>query len=106
MKNDDFNKIVEEQILLCKNLLISKGKEYNEKKSDRLQLFKVASILEESNPEQALIGMMIKHTISICQMTNNPNNYSIEKWEEKITDHINYLILLKALIIEDYYEKH
>lgn len=27
--------------------------------------------------------------------------FPLEKWDEKITDHINYLILLRALVVEE-----
>ena len=44
--------------------------------------------------------MMAKHTVSIYDMCNSGQKYPIELWNEKITDHINYLLLLRA-IIED-----
>jgi hypothetical protein len=43
---------------------------------------------------------MSKHTISIFDMGRSKQDFPLEKWDEKITDHINYLILLRALIIE------
>jgi hypothetical protein len=47
--------------------------------------------------------MMAKHTISIydmCYGDRNGKTYSLELWDEKITDSINYLLLLKALVTE------
>ena len=53
---------------------------------------------------KALAGMMVKHTVSIYDMINNPDTtYDMDVWNEKITDHINYLLLLRAVVIE---EKH
>lgn len=45
--------------------------------------------------------MMAKHTVSIYDMCNSGLKYPIELWNEKITDHINYLLLLRAIIEEE-----
>jgi len=42
--------------------------------------------------------MMAKHTVSIYDMCGSGEIYDIAKWDEKITDHINYLLLLRALV--------
>lgn len=107
MNNKRFNKVVEGQLNYCKELLLVKGQEYSpeETTKDRLHQFKVAAAVQECNPKEALAGMMIKHTISIFDMCHDEGlNY--EKWEEKITDHINYLLLLKAIIEEETDEKY
>lgn len=106
MTNEHFKMIVEGQLKLCENLLVVKGIEYSEpgkNTDDRLHAFKVAAALQNISPKEALAGMMAKHTVSIYDMCRNKDseNYTIEKWEEKISDHINYLLLLKALIIEE-----
>ena len=44
--------------------------------------------------------MMAKHTVSVYDMCNIGDNYPLELWSEKITDSINYLILLRALVEE------
>ena len=47
--------------------------------------------------------MMNKHTISIHDYIEDyerEEDHSLEEWDEKILDHINYLILLRALIID------
>jgi hypothetical protein len=49
---------------------------------------------------QALGGMMAKHTISIYDMIDTGNDYPMALWDEKITDHLNYLLLLKAVVSE------
>ena len=102
MKIEDFDAIVQEELNYCSSLLIKKGDEYNKGDVDRLATFKRAATLMECTPAEALAGMMSKHTMSIYQMITHPeNHYSIEKWTEKITDNINYLLLLKALIYEN-----
>ena len=100
MKNSKFNEIVKDQIETCVNMLIYKGEEYDASTDDRLHSFKVAATLNGETPRQALAGMMAKHTVSIYDMCNN-GDYSIERWSEKITDSINYLLILRAMIEEE-----
>lgn len=103
MTNEKFNEIAEKQLEICKEYLCKKGEEYNPT-LDRLEFFKQAAVLENITPEKALAGMMAKHTISIYNLIND-HIYDQAIWEEKITDHINYLLLLKALISEGRNEK-
>lgn len=98
MTGQKFNAIVEEQLNICKNVLCKKADEYATE--DRLHNFKVAAALGGGDPIKALSGMMAKHTVSIYDMCRTDENYPIELWNEKITDHINYLLLLKGLVIE------
>ena len=52
--------------------------------------------------------MISKHVVSIYDMCySNLLHFELEQWDEKITDSINYLILLKALVKEEHaYESH
>lgn len=99
MKVDRFQEIINEQLQYCLDVLVFKADEYAT--SDRLHNFKMAANLQGCTPVQALGGMMAKHTISIYDMINDMNigkDYSNDIWKEKITDHINYLLLLTALL--------
>lgn len=99
MKTEQFEKIVQEQINRCTSVLIDKAKEYAT--ADKLHNFKVAAQLQGITPRQALAGMMAKHTVSVYDMCNSGNDYPMELWDEKITDHINYLLLLRAVVEEE-----
>lgn len=99
MKTAQFNRVVEEQLKRCTDILIVKAREYAT--DDRLHNFRVAAELENCTPRKALAGMMAKHTVSIYDMCNSGLKYPIELWNEKITDHINYLLLLRAIIEEE-----
>lgn len=99
MNIEKFNQVIEEQMKRSTDLLIVKAKEYAT--DDRLHNFKIASALQQCKPSQALAGMMAKHTVSIYDMCNSGQKYPIELWNEKITDHINYLLLLRAIIEEE-----
>lgn len=100
MTGEKFETITEKQFDKCRQLLIAKNKEYAGDQEDRFHSFKVAAELQHETPKQALAGMMAKHTGSIYDMCRG-GDYSLAKWEEKITDHINYLLLLKAMIEEE-----
>ena len=102
MNADRFNQILNDQLERVNEILGSKAGEYASDK-DRLHNFKKAAALQGGSPLEALRGMMTKHTISIYDMLEaDPSGltFSIEKWDEKITDHINYLILMRALLVE------
>lgn len=99
MNTERFNEIINEQITRCLDILVAKAKEYAT--DDRLHNFKVAASLQGIYPEQALAGMMAKHTVSVYDMCHSGDVYPIELWDEKITDSINYLLLLKALVSEE-----
>lgn len=98
MTTNEFTDTINTQLDICRDVLTVKAKEYAT--GDRLHNFKCASGMMECSPEEALAGMMAKHTISIYDMCRSGNDYPIELWNEKITDHINYLLLLKAIIID------
>lgn len=98
MTTETFNKLLRKQIQRSFDVLIHKAKEYATE--DRLHNFKVAAGLEGVTPVQALAGMMAKHTVSVYDMCMSGQDYPVELWQEKITDSINYLLLLNALVRE------
>lgn len=100
MTNEKFNAVVQDQLELCERLLIKKGEEYDRGSIDRLHAFKVAAAMQQTSQQMALAGMMAKHTTSIYDLIRDGTT-DIMLWDEKITDHINYLLLLKAIIIEE-----
>ena len=98
MNKTNFERLFEEQVNRSRSVLLSKAKEYATE--DRLHNFRVAAALEGKTPAQALAGMMAKHTVSVYDMAESGLAYPIELWQEKITDHINYLFLLNAIVRE------
>lgn len=100
MTNQKFNEEVDKQLEICKNYLCKKGEEYNST-IDRLEFFKQAASLERITPEKALAGFMAKHTLSIYNLIDDKCD-NLALFEEKITDHINYLLLLKCLLKDEY----
>ena len=99
MKHEVFEQIVKRQMDLCETVLLNKAEEYATE--DRLHNFKIAAELSGISLKQALGGMMAKHTVSIYDMCWSEDEFSPEKWDEKITDHLNYLFILKAVLVEE-----
>jgi len=56
--------------------------------------------MQDISPAEALMGMAVKHITSILDMVKDPRQYSLKKWNEKITDLRNYTYLLDALVRE------
>lgn len=103
MIQKDFNEVVIRQTDRCKSILTAKGAEYAPRavKSsgiDRLAHFKKAAVVMNSTPKAALMGMLSKHLISVSDMCTDDRVYPKEQWDEKITDSINYLLILRALV--------
>lgn len=99
MKLDRFQGILDAQLKRVQDVLGTKRDEYAN--HDVLANFKKSAHIRNVGLPQALSGMMVKHTTSIYDMIESGNSYPQEVWDEKITDHINYLILLQACLVEN-----
>ncbi len=111
MTLNEFNNVVMEQMGRCKSLLFSKGEEYvpdayKQEEKDRLAMFKKAAVLTDTTPKVALLGMLTKHLVSVSDMCVFNQEYSLDRWNEKITDSINYLLILRALVEEEAHEEN
>jgi hypothetical protein len=102
MKNQVFTDILEARITNMRRVLAAKADEYAFG-GDRLHNFKAAARIQEIAPEEALLGMLAKHLVSVLDMVAAaaheiyPDTSMID---EKIGDCINYLVLLEALLRE------
>lgn len=103
MKVEDFNELVEGRLGFCSRTLQIKAGEYAAS-DDRLHNFKLAADLQSIEPETALLGMWAKHIVSIVDIVSEIEHAGVlpkpGKLSEKITDVINYALLLEALIEE------
>ena len=100
MNNEDFRNNLDTIHEKIETVLGAKGEEYATD-NDRLHNFKVAAGVQGITVKEALSGMMAKHTVSVYDMIADGKDHSQEKWDEKILDHINYLILLRAIVVEE-----
>ena len=92
---NEVNAVFVEQVRRCADILLKKTKEYTGDDTDRLGAFKAAAALQHTTPERALAGMLAKHIVSLYDMC-----FDAGTWDEKITDSLNYLFLLKAIVKE------
>jgi hypothetical protein len=99
VKSDQFESVLDAQVTRVRDVLVVKAAEYATE--DRLANFKKAANLQGVSVPQALAGMMAKHTVSIFDMIGDGADHDLAKWDEKITDHLNYLILLRAVLEEE-----
>jgi hypothetical protein len=103
MNTQEFNAMFEQTVDRCRSVLCHKADEYAED-DDRLHNFNIASILQGNTPIESLGGMMVKHTVSVYDLirrTGRGAEISEAMWNEKIIDHINYLILLRAAVVAE-----
>lgn len=97
----EVNAVFDEQVRRCADILQKKTKEYTGDDMDRLGAFKAAAALQHTTPERALAGMLAKHIVSLYDMCFAENTrFDMSTWDEKITDSLNYLFLLKAIVKE------
>ena len=83
---NEVNAVFDEQVRLC---------------ADTLGAFKAAAALQHTTPQRALAGMLAKHIVSLYDMCFAEEVvYPMDTWDEKITDSLNYLFLLKAIVKE------
>lgn len=97
----EVNAVFDEQVKRCAAVLQKKTKEYTGDDVDRLGAFKAAAALQHTTQERALAGMLAKHIVSLYDMCFADSvSYEESMWDEKITDSLNYLFLLKAVVKE------
>lgn len=98
MDAEQFKGIVNEQFTMCCDMLRVKETLYSDGR-DRLIQFKRAADLMGVTLVTALAGMMVKHTTKLYQMVDEGCS-DRDQWDETLTDHINYLFLLRAVLAE------
>ena len=105
MTPERFDQVVKMMQDHCWKTLCGKGEEYG-KNTDRLHNFKRASEKRKEffpTPEVALLGMDLKHDVSIDDIIRDVIAGKLPTMDilvEKFGDHINYIYLLMALIVE------
>jgi hypothetical protein len=99
-----FQHVLYDRIEKIQTTLAIKEAEYA-KKTDRYHNFHRAAMMQSCTPEQALVGMMAKHWVSIMDMVASTASQNPDEWpsramiDEKIGDSINYLILLEGMLL-------
>jgi hypothetical protein len=99
MDHDEFEDVFDVQVRACSNTLIAKGKEYSP--VDRFSNFKIAASFQGCTPKEALGGMLAKHIVSVYDLIRSEADIPMAMWDEKIGDALNYLFLLKGMVVEE-----
>jgi len=102
MTENRFEQIVDETLNQIKDVLVIKGAEYR-RNHNVFHNFEEGSKRSGLIREKVLDGMLLKHEISITDITNDLVDGilpKIETVEEKFGDNLIYLILKKASIID------
>ena len=103
MKAAQFDSILVDQIESIRRVLASKRAEYAPTDDDRLHNFRKAAALTGQSLAGAAWGMAMKHIVSVADIVEQADKGKVasrEMLDEKIGDAINYLILIKACLIE------
>ena len=103
MKLAEFDRLIEEQIKDIRDRSGSKNKEYA-RGGDKLYNFRRAAEVLRTNVERAHWGMFMKHLISIQDIMEDLDRGwkpTRKLLDEKIGDAIVYLILFKAIMIDE-----
>jgi len=103
MTPERFSQIFDEVTYKCWTTLGNRSHVYS-RNNDKLHNFKRAADFEDLPAEDALIGMMTKHVVSVYDYVDDISEgvfHTREEWLEKIIDLINYPILLLALLEDE-----
>lgn len=101
MTEEKFEKLVEETLDSIRETIIVKGREYR-RNNDPFHNFKVGSQRSGLSQEKVLDGFLMKHEISIADITNDLDKGILPTEavvNEKFNDNIIYLLLKKAMLI-------
>lgn len=100
MEVEKFNNIVNTRLDSCKEILVTKAEQYATSK-DRLHNFKDGACVNGCTTKQYALTLVTKHFIALRDKINRDEYVSEEFVSEKITDIINYMLLIEALIEEE-----
>ena len=104
MNKQRFKKLIDEQADALRQLTASKGEEYARSDDDQLANFKRQAAEFGLQPEQVLAIYLNKHLDSIKTYIKHKTPTSVyalaEPIEGRIDDAILYLLLLKAMVVE------
>jgi len=101
MKLKEFKSLIKKRMAICNKVLIEKNNTYAD--IDVLSNFKRAAELQRVSVEDALLGMLTKHTVAIYDFVYRlrfDEHVPAEEWEDKLTDIHNYFYLLEAVLQE------
>jgi hypothetical protein len=100
--DNNFDQVINSTLETIKNTLLVKAKEYV-RNSDVFHNFHEGSKRSGLSREKVLDGFLLKHEISISDMTNDLDKGILptkDAVNEKFNDNILYLLIKKAMILD------
>lgn len=101
MTHERLNKLIADILSETGKTFAKKNEEYS--REDALSNFKKAANAKNCTPEDALLGMLTKHWVSVVDLIQDIDQNKIaplSMWEEKCGDIRVYMMLLEALVNE------
>lgn len=98
-KDNTMLKAIYKQMDRCNEILNKKFEEYGNHEDPFWHFERAAGMLGGTR-ELALMHLFAKHLTCIVEMAEDPDSYSGGQWNEKLTDAINYLLILSAMVDE------
>ena len=101
-QGSEFDSVVSKTLIDIRELLITKGIEYR-RNGNVYHNFEQGAAMTGISREKVLDGFLLKHEISINDMTNDLESGILptrEKVEEKFNDNLIYLLIKKAMILD------
>ena len=98
MKENEFWELHNDLIDKIQETMMSKNSEYA--REDMLSNIKGSAALLGTTPEKATMSLVSKHIVALCAFVNDLDKgivQPLDRWDEKITDTIIYMILLYIL---------
>lgn len=103
MTINDFEQLAKARFDYCLNLMVGQKHTEYSRNNDKLYNFKRAGEILRCSPEKALLGMWIKQVVSLIDIVEDLDNGILPTealLNEKITDVIDYPVLLEGLLKE------
>ena len=101
MKKADFDKLRKDVLDLCNDIYEKKNRDYTNGDDDVLKIIREMTKKTHTSEYEALNFMLQKQLAAIDTLFKYEGNIEeSEPLEERISDVINYLMLLKALVNE------
>ena len=100
MDDKKFSAVAKKQFADCQDILAERGKTYAVRNQDRLSAFGVMANLLDDSSVNVVLELAAKPIAKLFSLRKSRSK-KLSSWQEYITDTINYLIILRAVLEED-----
>lgn len=100
MTQEEYEVFVKKQVDYCLDLLFNRNAMYNnpEQQVDRMRNFRSTAYLLHTDPITAAGSMASKHIAHLYDLISDGQDHPEDVWREPISDCINYLLIISALM--------